>query len=469
MFKTTTVEQAATENWDVIIAGSSFAAMFFLHGLPSSTRVLIVERGHLIEHADQLTDPNRPRDEYKMDNSSDHPKGWIAHRMFGGNSNCWWGQTPRFHPNDFRMAELYGVGAPWPISYDDLEPYYGEVENLMEIAGGDSEHILPRSTPFPYPPHQISRSDALCIEAFPEIWHPVPTARANGGMRAQCCANGVCDLCPVDAKFSILNGIENFRKDNVEVLLGAEAYQVDIVNGRTSGLLVRAEEKEFLINAQSVALGTNAINNAAILLRSGLTSPSLGRYLHEQFSVELEVDVAAKGYFGGTSITGHCYGFYDGDHRRSSASVLMENYNAPNALRLTQNRWTERLKLKLIAEDLPQAENQVTLQDDAPYIHWIGHSEYAHAGLKRAVSNLQDVLPFEIEEIVKQSSPATEAHIQGTHRMGSSAENSVVSDRCETHEVQSLFALGAGVYPTSSAANPTLTLSAISLRAGRSI
>jgi choline dehydrogenase-like flavoprotein len=126
------------------------------------------------------------------------------------------------------------------------------------------------------------------------------------------------------------------------------------------------------------------------------------------------------------------------------------------------------MKLKLIAEDLPQADNRVSLgADDQPRLTWVGHSDYARAGLKRAEDNLQDILPFALERVVARRSPATEAHIQGTHRMGADPATSVVDNTLRLHRVANLFALGSGVYPTSSAANPTLTLSALSLRAGR--
>ncbi len=470
MFQTTTAAEAARSNWDVVIAGSSFSAMFFLYGLPAGTRALIVEKGGIIPHDEQLAALDRPREDYAMQNLSDRPKEWVAHRMFGGNSNCWWGQVPRFHPNDFRMSELYGQGAPWPIGYDDLEPYYARVETVMEVAGGGVDHILPRSSAFPYTPHAPSRSDQACMDAFPDIWVPVATARANGGSRAQCCANGVCDLCPVDSKFTVLNGIDSFLRPDVLLVTGTEAVSVEATAGRASALTVRDAEGDHRIAADIVALGTNAVSNAAILLRSGLTSPALGRYLHEQHSVELVIDVEAPGYFGGTSITGHCYGFYDGAHRKDTAAVLVENYNAPNDLRLEPGRWTDRMKLKLIAEDIPNPENRVELSaDDTPNIIWNGYSAYADAGLDRAIADLQSILPFQIEGIVSRRSAATEAHIQGTHRMGTTAENSVVNDNCETHEMPGLFALGAGVYPTSSPANPTLTLSAIALRAGRAV
>ncbi|GIX13924.1 MAG: hypothetical protein KatS3mg118_1883 [Paracoccaceae bacterium] len=195
---------AALHEWDAVVAGSSFSAMFFLRGLPRHWRILLVEKGPHIPHADQLASRSLPAETIAQDNRSGRPKEWTLHGIFGGNSNCWWGQTPRWHPDDFRLGTLSGHGPDWPIGYDDLEPYWQEVEQVMEVAGGGTDHILPRSAPFPYPPHQPSRSDSALRAADP-LWTPAPSARANGGRLGQCCANGVCDLCPVDAKFTVLN------------------------------------------------------------------------------------------------------------------------------------------------------------------------------------------------------------------------------------------------------------------------
>lgn len=471
IFTIKSIDDAKKERWDVIVAGSSFASMFFLRGLPSHLRVLVLEKGQLQAHSDQLARGIQVEEDIPIENSSGHEKRWRAHTVFGGNSNCWWAATPRFHPNDFKLQSLYGVGMDWQVSYDDLEPYYAEVEQVMEIAGGGTDHILPRSTPFPFEPHAPSRSD-VTLQAFSKEWVPHPTARANGGSRAQCCANGICHLCPVDAKFSILNGISHFVRDEVALCFGAEVRSVDVENGVARGVLVRsADGAEHVIAADMVALGANAIFNAAILLRSGINNPHIGRYLHEQVSVFATVDTGPgeRSFYGGTSITGHGYALYDGPHRSEVAGVLLENHNAPAPVRPVFGRWSERVKIKLIAEDLPQADNRVFLRNDDVATDWVGHSEYAMKGLDRAVEKLPDVIPFTIEDMHISAIEVSEAHIQGTHRMGADASNSVVDGFLKCHDVSNVLALGAGVFPTSSPANPTLTLSSLSARAARHV
>lgn len=445
--------------------------MFFLRCLPKHLRVLIIEKGGVQSHADQIQNTIQIEEKIPLDNRSGYLKKWMAHTLFGGNSNCWWACTPRFHPNDFHLKSLYGVGQDWPLDYDALEPLYGEVEAVMEISGGGSDHILPRSRPFPFPPHLPSRTD-VALQAHSRNWFAQPTARSNGGRRAQCCTNGICDLCPVDAKFSIPNSTDLFERHGVSLLLGVEVRAVLTAAGTARGVVVFDENRGVHeLNADLVALGTNAIFNAGIMQRSGITSPALGRYLHEQVAVTVILDLGKgqRNYFGGTSITGHGYDLYDGAHRRDFGAVLMENHNAPVAVRSEMGRWTERMRLKLIAEDLPQAANRVVLRDDEVVTEWHGHSQYGFKALDTAVARLPEMLPFDIESQHISQHMVTEAHIQGTHRMGADPEKSVVDSNLKCHQIPNVLALGAGTFPTGPAANPTLTLSALSLRAARAV
>ncbi|MEO0915759.1 MAG: GMC family oxidoreductase [Pseudomonadota bacterium] len=463
-------DAARASHWDVIVAGSSFASQFFQIGLPSNLRVLIIEKGDEVPWDAQIYQDARPVERIRVENRSDREKSFVAHTMFGGNSNCWWGQTPRFHPNDFRLASLYGIGADWPLSYDELEPFYVAVEQVMQVAGGGTEHIHPRSAPLPYPPHHLSRTDEILVQWRPDIWVPVASARANGGDRTSCCTNGICHVCPIDSKFRISNSIAAFARPNVHILMNAECRGIETSARKAGGMTVRVDGREVSLRGDLFALGTNALFNAAILLRSGLGGAAVGRYLHEQESLVLTLDIDAKNYFGGSAITGHCFGAYDGPHRSTAAAVLIENYNAPNALRTDRGRWTEAMYLKLIAEDIPQPSNRVVLDaDGTPFVEWTGFTNYAKAGLERAEELLPELLPFQIERITGRSAPSSDAHIQGTHRMGTDPASSVVDAGSRLHGVENLFVLGSGVFPSCSPANPTLTLSALALRAGKGV
>lgn len=470
--KPISLNEAAQSGWDVILAGSSFAACFFAHALKGrGLKVLLVERGQFIDHETQLVNRHVVQNPtVKQENRSGRHKDWTIRHQFGGCSNCWWGNTPRLHPSDFELRTRYGVGADWPISYADLEPFMMLAEEIMEIAGAESDAFLPRSRPYPLPAHAPTRAERKMMD-HDLSWIPMPTARASiGGKRSTCCTTGSCSLCPVDAKFTILNGLNDFSDPSFAYLIGAEVRTVSTEAGMARGVTIRSQNgTEAELKADFVGLAANAISNAAILLRSSLGGDLVGQGLHEQASQFVWLNIPFDNYYGGTSITGAGYGLYDGEFRREAGSVFMESWNAPPALRLERDKWLQRLRIKLIAEDLLRSDNRVVLEGGEPKVIWVGHSDYAYAGLARARDNLSSVLPFEHEIVQFGDFEPTESHVQGGTPMATGPEAGVVDRDCRVFGVTGLACLGAGVFPACAAANPTLTLSALSLRAGASL
>ncbi|MEL6523761.1 MAG: GMC family oxidoreductase, partial [Pseudomonadota bacterium] len=205
------LSEAQQTPWDVVIAGSSFAACFFAYALKGrNLKVLLVERGPFADRESQLDGRfDRRNPPVAQDNQSGQRKDWMVRHQFGGCSNCWWGNTPRLHPNDFKLQSLYGVAQDWPVDYGTLESYMTQAEYLMDVAGNDGGPVGPRSQPYPFPAHTATRAERKLTEADPS-WQPMPSARSNGGRRANCCASGTCSLCPIDAKFTILNSLDLF-------------------------------------------------------------------------------------------------------------------------------------------------------------------------------------------------------------------------------------------------------------------
>lgn len=148
--------------------------------------------------------------------------------------------------------------------------------------------------------------------------------------------------------------------------------------------------------------------------------------------------------------------------------MLIENYNsARDILRLEPGREMEAMLLKFIVEEERLPENRVTLDaDGVPRLHYVRHSPRAAA----AVAAIPDLLPkilrgLPVEDVRIGAPEATEAHVQGTCVMGADPATSVVDPFLEHHAVRGLFVLGSSAFPTGAPANPTLTLSALALRA----
>jgi choline dehydrogenase-like flavoprotein len=464
--------------FDLIVVGTGFASSFFLERFlrrsAADTRVLVLERGARRDHRWQLDNPGF------LDQESRHTfvrrgsrKDWRVAIAFGGASNCWWACTPRMLPTDFELRSRYGIGRDWPLSYDDLEEYYCDAEEMMQVSGDSESSPAPRSRPYPQPPHRLTACDEKLMMAFAGKFTAQPTARPRRSTlrRPACCGNGVCTLCPIDSKFTILNEMSHVFADQRVVLeLEAIVTGIETNGGRVSGVRYERDGREHCVGGDLVALGANGIFNPHILLRSGLDEGGVGKGLVEQVSHEVVVYLdGMDGYGGSTSITGHGYMLYDGDHRKNRAACLIETLNIPT-LRDEPGRWREVLILKAIYEDLRRVDNYVAFDPidlRRPILHFSGRSDYARRGIDRLAYDLQQVLaPLPVEGVKISPAPnLTEAHIIGTTVMGKDPADSVVDDGLQHHRLRGLLVLGSGAFPTAAPANPTLTLCALSLRA----
>lgn len=464
--------------YDVVVVGTGFAGAFFLHGwlrhASPSARVLVLERGPAWSHARRIAErrnsPVEPAQAVRW--AGGKAKPWNFTIGLGGGSNCWWGNTPRMLPDDFRMRSRFGVGRDWPIGYDDLVPYYERAEAMMGVAGAASAPH--RDGPHPQPPHRLNGPERALALAHPDHFHPMPTVRARVGTagRSACCANGVCGLCPVDAKFTIENGLPGlFADPRVHLVDAAEARTVDMAGGRATGVTWRERDgRERRARADAVVLTANAIFNPAILMRSGVEHSVLGRRLHEQVGLRAEVFLRGlEGFDGSTSVTGMGTMLYDDpERRRDRAACLIETWNV-GLMRPERDRWREVLPLRLVFEDLPLDENRVELDpdDERPVARFERHSDYAHRAIATARADLERVfadLPVERIEVRAEPEP-TEGHIQGTTVMGDDPATSVVDADCIHHGARNLLVLGSGTFPTGAPANPSLTIAAQALRA----
>jgi choline dehydrogenase-like flavoprotein len=468
------------DSYDLILVGTSFASSFFLLEYLRHVRrahVLVLERGEMLTHAQH----GSRRDELQRQASESYStttpwKPWTFKLAFGGGSNCWVACTPRMTPEDFELRTRYGVATDWPLRYDDLERYYCEAEEVMAVSGPLDGGPWPRSRPYPQPPHRLSEPDERLRETDPRLWCEQPCARPTRPTprgRPACCATGICSQCPVDSKFTVLNELRHlYEADGVELHTSARVLEVEHSGGVATGVRwLDGGGSERRARGALVALGANAIFNPHLLLRSGLDGPEVGRGLVEQVSVQVDVNLdGVDGFGGSTSITAIGYPLHDGPHRALHAGALIESQNAPIRLRDLRGRWRQRLGLKVIFEDLRQSGNRVTFSKsdpERPEVTFTSYSSYAHAGIASLAAALPRVLralPVENLNFSREPS-ASEGHVVGTTPMGNDAAASVVDSDLRHHRLRNLLVLGASVFPTCPPANPTLTLSALSVRA----
>lgn len=475
--------------YDLIVIGTGFAGTFFLlkylEKASPKSKILVLERGvyekqeHRIENARNkpfgnvgyITSASGNIHTFK-NNTPDKP--WMFDPNFGGTSYSWTGCTPRFMPTDFKLNSLFGKGLDWPISYEELEPYYTEAEQIMDVSG-PLETPFPRSEPYNLPPHALSTVDKLLNKEYGTNYISQPSARATrAGKRGKCCTSVVCHLCPTNAKFTIENSLMSVYQDpRVELVYNAQVYSLETNNDHVKSVYYKIDNKEFNVKGELIALAANAIFNPHILLNSGDLNQSTGKYLTDQVSYFAYIHLNNIDNVGGNSKNpANGYMFYDEVDRSKMAASLIETYN-DFTLRHEFGKWRKIAKFKFMFEDIPNKRNYVSKSDDPlkPVVNYVGFNDYVSAGynnLRNTIEDIFGVLP--IEKIYLDSNVQKDgAHILGTTRMSNSGNTGTIDSNMIHHQFRNLLVLGSSSFPSASPTNPTLTISALSLRAANLI
>lgn len=469
--------------YDLIIVGTGFASSFFLKKYleksPPTARILVLERGIVFPYVERLKREKGQKvplaKEITYSGSTfinqNNDKPWVFEPNFGGGSNCWTGCTPRFLPNDFKIKNLYGVGQDWPITYEQLEPYYCEAEELMGI-GGPETTPFPKSRKYPLGPQKLSTVDKLIQSNYQSLYISQPTARATTriGNRGACCSSSVCYVCPVNSKFTIENTLKWLYEDpRVEIKYNAQVISLVTENTTVSAVVYHKDNKISEVKGEIIALGANAIFNAHILLNSNDKNKFTGKGLCEQVGTFAHFYFDTLDNVGGSSIiTANGFMLYDGDHRKDYSACIIENFNDP-FIRNEKGKWRKIAKMKFVFEDLPQEKNAVKVGDDPlkPIIDYDKHHEYVDIAMEKLKDNIEKTFSFLPLEKIEMDGffQKTEYHICSTTRMGQDANSGVVDANLIHHQYRNLFVLGSGAFPSIAPANPTLTLTALSLRA----
>ncbi|HYG01071.1 MAG TPA: GMC family oxidoreductase [Chryseosolibacter sp.] len=226
---------------------------------------------------------------------------WFRARMLGGRTNHWGRISLRFGPNDFKHKSIDGLGDDWPISYDDVKPYYDKVDRLIGVFG--SPENLPNEPDGIFLPPPKPRLHELFIkDAATSIGVPVIPSRLSiltqkiNDKRGQCFYCAQCNRgCTVHADFSSSSVLVNpaVATGNVDVFPNAMAREVSTNNeGRATGIsyVNKDDMQEHFVRGKVVVLAASACESARLLLNSkssmhsnGLANSSevVGKYLHD--------------------------------------------------------------------------------------------------------------------------------------------------------------------------------------------
>ncbi|MDB5819601.1 MAG: choline dehydrogenase, partial [Rhizobacter sp.] len=198
-------------------------------------------------------------------------------RVVGGTTWHWAASCWRHLPVDLRMKSAYGVGRDWPISYEELEPYYCLAEEEMGVAGpNDPAQQSPTERSKPYPMDMIpwGYGDQRFAEVVnPHGYRSVPIPQGRNAVpwhgRPACCGNNNCQpICPIGAMYNGIEHVTRAEAKGVKLLAEAVVYKVDTdANNRVTAVhWYDAQKKSHKASARAFAFACNGVETPRLLL-----------------------------------------------------------------------------------------------------------------------------------------------------------------------------------------------------------
>jgi len=504
-----------TNHYDIIIIGTGSGGSTITYKLaPTGKRILILERGGFIPKEKENWDPHevvtngryRPKEDWY--DKDDKPFKPFIHYNVGGNSKMYGAALFRFRETDFEEVKHYGGTSPvWPFGYDKLEDYYEQAEKLYSVHGkrGIDPSEPPAKAGYPLPPLAYEplikdlekKLHQLGLKPFPlpmGVKLPQDYTETEAPVVLEN-FDGFPDLTDSKADGQVMCLRPALMNKNVTLM--THAYVEKLVtneNGdKVTEVVVDIKGERILFSADTIIVACGAVNSAALLLRSangnhpnGLANSSdqVGRNLMLHHNGCLVAFTKKKN----DCVFQKSLGLADFYHSADDSELplgeiqLMGRNDPDTILWLAQNLYPGKsyAELKemtidfwLTAEDLPSADNRVTLRNDGSIK--VNYTRTNYTAFEKLKEKLKQVFVKlgEIDPDYKDTQwngydldVSGMSHQNGTIRFGTDPSTSVLDLNCKTHDLENLYVVDASFFPSCGAFNPALTIAANALRVG---
>jgi len=523
-------------SYDVCVIGSGPAGGFVAYELAlAGARVVLVEAGARVtpgelSHRPASSFPRRgswqERQGPYYPDGIDQDVRYVTEtisvdriRVLGGRSVHWNAVCLRFSPDDFRERSVTGIEEDWPITYDDLAPFYGYVERTIGVCGTrEGLKTLPDGE-FAGPPPPVRCAEQLAATACRAVGlQLIPTRKAlqvgPGGQRAPCHYCGRCmHGCDVGAIFTtpntllpraLLTGRLTLRTNALarQLLVDTDGRlrAVAIVD-RTTGAHDEIRARTFVVSCGSIESARLLLNSACSRHPNGVANSSdlVGRYLtgHAVGTMYgyLSTLVGKSGPLGERGALDHSYipradvpsgpGYVGG----FGAQVQYADVDFPHhathvpgfgpAFKATVKRLQPAmLQMGGFGKVIAQRDNRVTVDPartdrygiPAPAVSFsFGDNDKAlFADMMERLSAIYHRAGVELFFRDSRMNGLA-SHETGTCRMGHDPKTSVLNAFCRSHDVDNLYVVDGSPFVTLPEKNPTLTIMALAVRTARHI
>jgi choline dehydrogenase-like flavoprotein len=497
----------------VVIIGSGAGGATLAHELTGKgIRVVLLEAGGHLKNEDYVNneweaynqmswlDPRTTSGSWRIARDFPNSPAWQA-KAVGGTTTLWSGVTPRFKTHEFKTRSTYGriEGAnllDWPITLDDLAPYYDKAEQKIGSTHRHGRPALPANNNYKVFAAGAERIGYRHYATGPYATNAEPydgrPASIQDGFNFQGDKN--------KSKWSTLVSEipKALRTGKLDLRPNSRAVQITHTpEGKVDSVLyVDTEGNLQRQKARVVAVACNSIETPRLLMLSespmfpdGLANSSgqLGRnYMrHTTGAVFAKFDKPVHMYRG-EPMAGLVADESRHDvHRGFSGGYYLETiafgpaYLAtfvdpgawgPNFASLLDD-YENTAGLFIVGEDMPQETNRVTLNTSVqdrlglpvPNVHFDDHANdvaMLNHGYQQA-----SLLYEAVGALSSHHTPPWPAgHNMGTARMSGRPEDGVVNQWGQTHDVKNLFVSDGSQFTTGAAANPTLTIVALAIR-----
>ena len=425
---------------------------------------------------------------------------WTRLRAVGGRTNTWGRSCFRHGPLDFKSKTMQGYAEDWPLSYEEIAPYYDKAERLVGIVGNMDNYFNMPDGVYCGPPHKLRCTEHWFRERAGKIGAPVLPERTavlsvpyDG--RPACHYCGACgNGCDVEARFSTLGAvIPKLRKlPNFTLRTHAVAHQV-LVNDRGLARGVSFFDantnQHYEVEARAVVLAASTVESGRILLNSksrfhpggiGNSSGLVGHYLMDSLKSGAVVGIVPElknrprqnedgaggghatiprfnynrknNYYGGYFILGGM-GFPRGIGSSGGPGW------GPALKQRIREAYGTALSLRGYGEWLADYDNYFEIDPNNKDAYGIPQVRF-HVSHKENERKMMDDMYGWIEAIMKACGaevlpygkylePMGDAtHESGAARMGADPKTSVLNSFCQSYDVKNLFVTDASCFVT---------------------